>query len=113
MASKRLRSGSIENEGVMWAELAIIHSMNMLGAVGQGLLNSIDAEDFDNPGGDPADEGIYDAPPKKRKKKCLEPGARLPRNRVVPNADAPLQSKSSEAKQCRLHFRMPTLPSSS
>ena len=45
MASKRHRSGSIDDEVGMAAGMAMIHNMNMLAAVGQGLLDSIDAKD--------------------------------------------------------------------
>jgi len=43
----------------------------MLAAVGQRLLDTIDAEDSGNTGGDPAGEGIYDSQPKEKKKRAV------------------------------------------
>ena len=60
MACKRRRSGSIDDEVVMAAGLAMTHNTNMLAAVGQGLLDNIDANYSNNPDGGPVRKGIYD-----------------------------------------------------
>lgn len=39
--------------------LAMLHNINVLAAVGQGLLNSKDAGDSDNPDGAPLREATY------------------------------------------------------
>lgn len=69
MSFRHRHSGFIDDEVDMAAGMTIIHYINTLAAIGQGLPGSIDGEDSDNPVGHIAgDEGIYDAPPKVTKR---------------------------------------------